>query len=69
METEGDAGDHGAGLVAVSLCGLGLEDFSLGMLPGAWAGLTSLDVSHNALAALPGLESLAVRTAPRDPRS
>ena len=49
--------------VAVSRCGLGLREFSLELLPSAWGSVTSLDLSHNKLTELPGLERLAGLTA------
>ena len=45
----------------MSRCGLGWREFSLELLPpsSAWLGVISLDLSHNELSELPGLESLA----------
>ena len=55
--------------IAVSHCGLGWLEFSLELLlppstlhptpSSSWLGITSLDLSHNELSVLPGLESLA----------
>mmetsp|Transcript_71907 Transcript_71907/g.227220 ORF Transcript_71907/g.227220 Transcript_71907/m.227220 type:complete len:496 (-) Transcript_71907:41-1528(-) len=47
---------------AASLSGLDLKSFSLELLPSAWASLTSLDLSHNELSELPGIESLVSLT-------
>jgi hypothetical protein len=47
----------GGGPAAVSLLGLNLRAFSLDLLP-AWGNIHSLDVSHNELCDLPGLEML-----------
>ena len=57
----GLANGHGAetsGASSASLCGLGLHVFALDLLPRTWISLTSLDVSHNELFELPGLENL-----------
>jgi hypothetical protein len=42
--------------VVVSLHSLNLRDFSLDLLPTQLASLTALDLSHNELSELPGIE-------------
>lgn len=59
---ERDASAKPVGPAAMSLCGLNLREFSLELLSSSWASLTSLDLSHNELFELPGLESLVSLT-------
>mmetsp|Transcript_25585 Transcript_25585/g.71276 ORF Transcript_25585/g.71276 Transcript_25585/m.71276 type:complete len:502 (-) Transcript_25585:178-1683(-) len=58
----GRAGEQSEGPVVVSLFGLDLLEFSLQLLPRSWAKIRSLDLSHNKLSALPGLERLVSLT-------
>eukprot|EP00927_Polykrikos_kofoidii_P039197 TRINITY_DN33629_c0_g1_i1.p1 TRINITY_DN33629_c0_g1~~TRINITY_DN33629_c0_g1_i1.p1 ORF type:complete len:519 (+),score=25.52 TRINITY_DN33629_c0_g1_i1:39-1595(+) len=53
-----EAGTASVGPDFVSLFGLNLCAFSLELLPSSWGRLTSLDLSHNKLSGLPGLENL-----------
>lgn len=59
-----DLGDgvYSDGPAVVSLFGLDLREFSLQLLPRSWASIRSLDLSHNELSSLPGLEKLVSLT-------
>jgi len=51
-------GEQSGGAAVVSLFGLDLREFSLALLPQSWASILSLDLSHNELSELPGIERL-----------
>merc|ERR1719422_1025498 len=44
--------------VTVSLFGLDMHEFSLELLPRPWSIITSLDLSHNCLTQVAGIEKL-----------
>ncbi len=59
---ESAIGAQPVGPAVASLVGLNLRCFSLELLPSGWASLASLDLSHNELCQLPGIESLVSLT-------
>jgi len=59
-DRDGEQSDDGPAVV--SLFGLDLGEFSLELLPRSWASIRSLDLSHNELFELPGLERLVSLT-------
>jgi len=57
--TTNEEGNGGDGPSATSLCSLNLSEFSLTLLPVPWTCLQALDLSHNELSELPGIEMLS----------
>jgi Leucine-rich repeat (LRR) protein len=58
LDVKCDGSVDSGGPAVVSLLGMHLLAFSLSMLSSAWANIHSLDLSHNELCEVPGLEML-----------